>query len=182
MLTPWRSTFCSLGFGIYWVRQRCTNGCSPRASSGLLKIIRLKVFISSFLETIFIFISCFRNQHCLIFVSCSRNQHFIVSSCFIHQHSIFLELMIYWVQGAPNACSPRALNGLLKIIHSKVFISCFLEIILLSSSNALEFGIISPALCFRNRHTVLSLRSTTWSTHVLLGFEIYLICDRLDIR
>jgi hypothetical protein len=27
--------------------------------------------------------------------------------------------------GAPNGCSPRALSGLLKIIHSKIFILCF---------------------------------------------------------
>jgi hypothetical protein len=44
--------------------------------------------------------------------------------------------------GAPE-CSPRALSGLLKIIHSKVFISCFLEIIGLSSSHALEISISS---------------------------------------
>jgi hypothetical protein len=47
----------------------------------------------------------------------------------------------------------------------------FLEIVLLSSSNALEFSIISSALCFRDQHTVLPLRSTTRSTHVLLGLK-----------
>jgi hypothetical protein len=35
------------------------------------------------------------------------------------------------------------LSGLPKIIHSKVFISCFLEIIDLFSSYALETGILS---------------------------------------
>jgi hypothetical protein len=35
------------------------------------------------------------------------------------------------------------LSGLLKIIHSKIFISCFLEIIILSSSHALEISILS---------------------------------------
>jgi hypothetical protein len=37
------------------------------------------------------------------------------------------------------------LSGLLKIIHSKVFISCFLEIIILSLSHALEISITSLA-------------------------------------
>jgi hypothetical protein len=56
-----------------------------------------------------------------------------------------LGFRIHWVhqRGAPNGCSPRALSGLLKIIHSKVFISCFLEIIILSSSHALEISILS---------------------------------------
>jgi hypothetical protein len=45
--------------------------------------------------------------------------------------------------GAPNRCRPRALSGLLKIIHSKVFISrFFLEVIVLSSSHALEISIV----------------------------------------
>jgi hypothetical protein len=47
----------------------------------------------------------------------------------------------------------------------------FLEIVLLSSSNALELSIISSALCFRDQHTVLPLISTTRSTHVLLGLK-----------
>jgi hypothetical protein len=46
-----------------------------------------------------------------------------------------------------------------------------LEIILLSSSNALEFSIISSALCFRDQHMVLPLRSTTRPPHVLLGLK-----------
>jgi hypothetical protein len=45
--------------------------------------------------------------------------------------------------GAPNGCSPRALSGLLKIIHSKVFISCLLEVIGSSLSYALEISISS---------------------------------------
>jgi hypothetical protein len=40
-----------------------------------------------------------------------------------------------------NGCSPRALSGLPKIIHSKVFISCFLEVVGLSSSHALEISV-----------------------------------------
>jgi hypothetical protein len=48
-----------------------------------------------------------------------------------------------------------------------------LEITLLSSSNALEFNIISSVLCFRDQHTVLPLRSTTRSTHVLLGLKLF---------
>jgi hypothetical protein len=35
------------------------------------------------------------------------------------------------------------LSGLLKTIHSKVFISCFLKIIILSSIHALEIRILS---------------------------------------
>jgi hypothetical protein len=35
------------------------------------------------------------------------------------------------------------LSGLLKIIHSKVFISCFLEVVGSSSSHALEINISS---------------------------------------
>jgi hypothetical protein len=42
-----------------------------------------------------------------------------------------------------NGCSPRALSGLLKIIHSKVFISCFLEVVGSSLSYALETSISS---------------------------------------
>jgi hypothetical protein len=44
--------------------------------------------------------------------------------------------------GAPK-CSPRALSGLLKIIHSKVFISCFLVVVGSSLSYALENSISS---------------------------------------
>jgi hypothetical protein len=46
-----------------------------------------------------------------------------------------------------------------------------LEIIILSSSNALEFSIISSALCFRDQSMVLPLRSAMRSTHVLLGLK-----------
>jgi hypothetical protein len=44
------------------------NGCSPRALSGLLKIIHSKFFISLF----------FRNQS-FLFVECLRNQHYIIN-------------------------------------------------------------------------------------------------------
>jgi hypothetical protein len=47
----------------------------------------------------------------------------------------------------------------------------FLEIVILSSSDALEFGIISLALCFRDQHMVLPLRPVMQSTHVLLGLK-----------
>jgi hypothetical protein len=71
-------------------------------------------------EIIFIFHSCFfRGQPSLNFALCFRSQHFASSG-----------MMIYWVH-PPNGCSPRASSGFLKIIHSKVFISCFfLRIIL----------------------------------------------------
>jgi hypothetical protein len=45
--------------------------------------------------------------------------------------------------GAPNGCSPRALSGLLKIIHSKIFIFCFLVVVGSSLSYALETSISS---------------------------------------
>jgi hypothetical protein len=49
-----------------------------------------------------------------------------VSLCFRDQHFVFgCWRFIGCTGGAPNGCSPRALSGLLKIIHSKVFISCF---------------------------------------------------------
>jgi hypothetical protein len=57
-------------------------------------------------------------------------------------------------------------NNPLKGLHFML-----LEIIILSSSNALEFSIISSALCFRDQHMVLPLRLATWSTHVLLGLK-----------
>ena len=53
-----------------------------------------------------------------------------------------------------------------------------LEIIILSSSNALEFSIISSALCFRDQHMVLPLRLAMRSTHVLLGLKLF---DRRQI-
>jgi hypothetical protein len=87
------------------------------------------------------------------------------------------------IEGAPNGCSPRASSGFLKIIHSKVFISClFLGIILSFCRMLLEINIILLTLCFRGQHTFLSLRLSTQSTHILLGPTIYLICDWLDVR
>jgi hypothetical protein len=89
-------------------------GCSPRALSGLLKIVHSKVFIP-----------CFFRSHNFRLDSCFRNQHFVVGSCLRDQHSVLgASGFIGCTGGAPNGCSPRALSGLLKIIHSKVFISC----------------------------------------------------------
>jgi hypothetical protein len=74
--------------------------------------------------------------------------------------------------------APRALSGFLKIIHSKVFISClFLGIILSFCRMPSEIHIILLTLCFRGQHTFLSLRLSTRSAHILLGPTIYLICD-----
>jgi hypothetical protein len=47
------------------------------------------------------------------------------------------------VEDSLGAPSPRALSGLLKIIHSKVFISCFLEVVGSSLSYASEINISS---------------------------------------
>ena len=47
----------------------------------------------------------------------------------------------------------------------------FLEIILSSSSNALEINIISSTLCFRGQHIVLPSRSSMRSAHILLGLK-----------
>jgi hypothetical protein len=69
--------------------------------------------------------------------------------------------MLHWVHWRCTENNP--LKGLHPVL---------LEIILLSSLNALEFSIISSALCFRDQHMVLPLRSTTRSTHVLLGLKL----------
>jgi hypothetical protein len=67
-----------------------------------------------------------------------------VSLCFRDQHFVFGGWrFIGCTGGAPNGCSPRALSGLLKIIHSKVFISCLLEVVGSSLSYALEINISS---------------------------------------
>jgi hypothetical protein len=58
-------------------------------------------------------------------------------------------------------------NNPLKGLH----LMLFLEIILSSPSNALEISIISSTLCFRGQHTILPLRSSVRSAHVLLGLE-----------
>jgi hypothetical protein len=47
----------------------------------------------------------------------------------------------------------------------------FSEIILSSLSNALEISIIPSTLCFRGQHTVLPLRSSMRSAHILLGLK-----------
>jgi hypothetical protein len=59
-----------------------------------------------------------------------------VSLCFRDQHFVLWGLKIHW-------CSPQALSGLLKIIHSKVFISCLLEVVGSSLPYALEISISS---------------------------------------
>jgi hypothetical protein len=75
------------------------------------------------------------------------------------------------------------LSGLLKIIHSKVFISCFLEIIILSSSHALELSDISSAYALEismlSSFHALGISSVICPCPV--RFEIYLIDDRLDV-
>jgi hypothetical protein len=75
-------------------------------------------------------------------------------------------------EGAPNGCSPRALSGFLKIIRSKVLVSCclfFLRNHPFLLSNALEISIISSTLCFRDQHSFLSSKSSMRSVHILLG-------------
>ena len=79
-----------------------------------------------------------------VFALFFRNRCSVSGLCFGDQHSVLWGSgFIGCTGGAPNGCSPRALSGLLKIIHSKVFISCFLEIIILSLSHALEISILS---------------------------------------
>jgi len=102
-----------------------------------------------------------------------------VSIVLFSSHALEISILSFGVddpfgctEDAPNGCSPRALSGLLKIIYSKVFISCcFLGIILSSLPNALETNIISSTLCFRGQHIVLPLRSSMQSAHVLLGLK-----------
>jgi hypothetical protein len=81
------------------------NGCSPRASSGFLKIIYSKVFTSSIIR-----------NHFFSLALCWRSALF-----FILPYALEVGIVL---TGAPNGCSPRASSGFLKIIHSKVFISC----------------------------------------------------------
>jgi hypothetical protein len=57
-----------------------------------------------------------------------------------------------------------------------------LEIIILSSSNALEFSIISSALCFRDQHMVFAFEISNAVYPCPVRFEIYLIGDRLDVQ
>jgi hypothetical protein len=71
--------------------------------------------------------------------------------------SAFCSGFIGCTGGAPNGCSPRALSALLKIIHSKVFISCFFRnhcfIFISCFRNQHCFIFIS---CFRNQHYIIS--------------------------
>jgi hypothetical protein len=110
-------------------------------------------------EITFIFHLCFfRGQPCLDLALCFRSQHFASSGMMM--------------------CSPRASSGFLKIIHSKVFISCLFSGNYPSPlPNALEISIILLVLRFRGQRTFLSLRPSTRSAHILLGLAIYLICD-----
>ena len=116
------------------------NGCSPRASSGFWKIIHSKVFIRNHF---------YFPLALLLEVSLAFN----LAICFRSWHCLDLK---WWFMGctggAPNGCSPRASSGFLKIIHSKVFISCpFAENHPLFLPNALEVGIMSLILCFRGQ-------------------------------
>jgi hypothetical protein len=79
---------------------------------------------------------------------------FDLALCFRGQHCLDLRWrFIRCTKGAPNGCSPRASSGFLKIIHSKVFISCpFSEDHPLLLPNALEVSIMLLILCFRGQH------------------------------
>jgi hypothetical protein len=99
--------------------------------------------LSNSVKTIFCYPSL---AHSTVFALYFRNRCSVTGLCFGDQHSVLRGCgFIGCTGGAPNGCSPRALSGLLKMMHSKVFISCFLEIIVLSSSHALEISILSSA-------------------------------------
>jgi hypothetical protein len=122
--------------------------------------------------------------HSTVFTLYFRNRCSVTGLCFGDQHSVLWGWgFIGCTGGAPNWCSLRALSGLLKIIHSKVFISCFLEIIILSSSHALELSIISSA-CALETSMLSSFHALETSSVICpcpIRFEIYLIGDRLDV-
>jgi hypothetical protein len=88
------------------------NGCSPRASSGFWIIIHSKVFIRNH----FYFPLALWLEVSLVFnlALCLRSRHYLGLK----------RWFMGCTEGAPNGCSPRALSGFLKIILSKVFVSC----------------------------------------------------------
>jgi hypothetical protein len=149
----------------YWTSNfiGCTEGVAPELRVDFCKQSTRRSSLQVLSETTFIFHLCFfRGQPCLNFALCFRGQHFASSG-----------MMIHWVHQ-----SPRASSGFLRIIHSKVFISClFLGIVLSFCRMPSEIRVILLTLCFRGQHTFLSLRLSTRSAHSLLGPAIYLICD-----
>jgi hypothetical protein len=126
------------------------NGCSPRASSKFWKTICSKVFIRNYFY--FTLVLWLRASLVFNLVLCLRSQHYLGLKCYF----------MGCTEGAPNGCSPRALSEFLKIILSKVFISCpsawnnplfFL--------NALEVSIMSSILCFRGQHVFCILQPSS---------------------
>jgi hypothetical protein len=115
------------------------NGCSPRASSRFWKIICSKVFIRNYLY--FTLVLWLRASLVFNLVSCLRSRHY---------------LGLKWksmgcTEDAPNGCSPRASSGFLRIIYSKVFLSClFVEgypFCLRSRHDAIYIMLYRSALC-----------------------------------
>jgi hypothetical protein len=82
--------------------------------------------------------------------------------------------MIHWV---PLSFEWITENNPLKGLHLML-----LEIIILSSSNALEFSIISSSLCFRDQHMVFAFEIINVVYPCPVRFEMYLIGDKLDVR
>jgi hypothetical protein len=104
--------FALLDFELHWVHPM---GVAPELRVDFCKQSTRRSSLQVLSETTFIFhLSFFRGQPCLNFALCFRGQHFASSG-----------MMIHWVhQRCTQWCSPRASSGFLRIIHSKVFISC----------------------------------------------------------
>jgi hypothetical protein len=152
--------WCSVSGSCFGGQHFVLLGVAPKLRVDFCKQSTRRSSLQVLSKITFIFHLCFfRGQPCLNFALCFRGQRFASSGMMI-------------------GCSPRASSGFLKIIHSKVFISClFLGIILSFCRMPLEISIILLTLCFRGQHTFLSLRLSTRSAHILLGPAIYLICD-----
>jgi hypothetical protein len=87
--------------GLHWVHR-----------SRFWKTICSKVFIRNYFY--FTLVLWLRASLVFNLVLCLRSRH-------------YLGLKWYFMgctEGAPNGCSPRASSGFLRIIHSKVFLSC----------------------------------------------------------
>jgi hypothetical protein len=135
---------------VHWVHL----GVAPELRVDFCRQSTRRSSLQVFSEITFIFHSCFfSGQTCLSFALCFRGQHFASSG-----------MMIHWV---PNGCSPRASSGFLKIIYSKVFISCFF---CESSFSFVE--------CLRGQHYVINIMLQR-STYIFVFEAEYTICPYL---
>jgi hypothetical protein len=118
-----RSTFCTVGLRFSLGAPKVhPMGVAPELRVDFCAQSTRRSLLPVLSETTFIFHLCFfRGQPCLNFALCFRGQPCLnFALCFRGQHFASSGMMIHWV----HRCSPRASSGFLRIIHSKVFISC----------------------------------------------------------